>query len=116
MGLVHDEDELEAYKYVLLNLGHVTGYMEWKRLPREWMDRNLPGYTQRQVNALMAEYVRGGGEVSQTIERRPEYTQWRFHYDLRMPITGRRVYIETVFVREPDPEDCVIYVVNMHDA
>ena len=53
--------------------------------------------------------------MAEVIERRPEYVFWRFHYDLRMPISNRRVYIETVFEHEPDPEDCTIWIVNMHD-
>lgn len=116
MGQTHDPNELAKYKGVLLTLGHVTGYISWKELPRTWLDRNLPGCTQKMVHQLMADHVRNGGQIDQTVEKRPEHTQWRFHYDLRMPITGRRVYIETVFVHETDPEDCVIYVVNMHDA
>jgi hypothetical protein len=64
----------------------------------------------------MIEHVRLGGRVHQVRETRPEYAKYHFHYDIRLPMTGRRLYIETVFVRERDLEDSVIYVVNLHDA
>lgn len=97
-------------------LAHVEGYVVWKKLPREWLDKHLPNYTHRAMNELMADHVRRGGEIHQVKETRAEHIEWRFHYDLRIPIINRRVYIETVFVHERDPEDCTIYVVNMHDA
>ncbi|HOB73401.1 MAG TPA: hypothetical protein PKG54_02645 [Phycisphaerae bacterium] len=63
----------------------------------------------------MAEYVASGGEIDQIEETRPEYVACRFHYDLRLPIGERRVYIETVLDEADEPEDCTIWVVNMHD-
>ncbi|MGD1278700.1 MAG: hypothetical protein ABR964_15920 [Tepidisphaeraceae bacterium] len=116
MGKVQDQAALDAYRYVLLNLGHVTGYIQWQRLPRDWLDRELAGYTQKMINELMATHAKTGGTIHQVVETRPEYIRWRFHYDLRLPISGRRIYIETVFRHERDLEDCEIIVVNMHDA
>jgi hypothetical protein len=63
----------------------------------------------------MRKHVLAGGKIDQVEEKRPEYVTWRFHYDLRMPISGRRVYIETVLIQANDIEDCTIIVVNMHD-
>jgi len=116
MAKVHDQAALDAYRHVLLHLGKVTGYIQWRRVPRDRLDHELAGYTLKAINELMAAHVQAGGEIHQVVETRPEYTQWRFHYDLRLPISGRRIYIETVFHHERDPEDCEIIVVNMHDA
>lgn len=116
MGKVLDPDELAAYRNVLQTLGHVTGYIIWKGVARESLDRDLPGCTQEHIHQLMIAHVNSGGEIHQTAETRPEYTEYRFHYDFRMPITGQRMYIETVFIHERDPDDCTIYVVSFHPA
>jgi hypothetical protein len=116
MGKVIDREAMDAYRQVLLTLGSTTGYILWRNLPLLWLSRNLPNLTTKLIQELMIEHVAAGGEIDQVLERRPEYLCWRFHYDLRMPISNRRVYIETVFVHEPDPEDCQIWVVNMHDV
>lgn len=116
MRKAHDQAALDAYRRVLLDLGHVNGYIQWRRVPREWLGRELGGYTLKAINSLMAAHVEGGGEIHQVVETRPEYTEWRFHYDLRLPISQRRVYVETVFRHEPDFADCEIIVVNMHDV
>jgi hypothetical protein len=100
---------------VLLKLGHVGGYIQWKRLPLTWLAENLPNMTAKLIHQLMVEYVMSGGQIHQVEETRPEYVAWRFHYDLRLPISNRRVYIETALDDADDPEDCTIWVVNMHD-
>ncbi len=38
-----------------------------------------------------------------------------YHYDFRMEIAGRLLYIETVLI-EDDPEDSIVHVVSIHDA
>jgi hypothetical protein len=72
--------------------------------------------TTRLFNEAMVRYVADGGQIHQVEEKRPEYVSCRFHYDLRLPVSGRRVYVETVLVRKEDIEDCVIWVVNVHDV
>jgi hypothetical protein len=116
MGKVIDQDALDAYRHVLLTLGPITGYIQWRNLPLEWLSKNLPNVGVKLIHELMASHVAGGGEIDQVLERRPEYVSWRFHYDLRMPVSNRRVYVETVFMDEPDPDDCTIWIVNMHDV
>ena len=116
MGTAKDQAALDAYRAVLTNLGHVTGYIQWKRVPAEWLHANIPNINARLIHELMIAHAKGGGEIDQVVEKRPQYTSWGFHYDLRLPIAERRVYIETVFMHEPDPEDCTIWIVNLHDV
>ena len=103
MGQTADPDALELYKKTL-SLWRYRGYVLWKRVAREWLDKELPGYT--------AEL---GGRVDQVVERRPEYVSYRFHYDLRLPLSARRIYIETVLIEDDHP-DPTIHVVSIHDA
>lgn len=63
----------------------------------------------------MAEHVASDGKIDQVPETRPEYLHWGFHYDLRIAVGDRQVYIETVLDQERDLEDCTVWVVNMHD-
>ena len=108
MGKVKDEAALNCYKRVLLDLGHVTGYIQWKGLPFDWLSANLPNVSVRLVHQLMKGHVASGGQIHQVEEKRPLWLTWRFHYDLRLPISNRRVYIETVLDQADDPEDCTI--------
>ena len=98
-----------------LNNWNVTGYVDWNEISREWVRRSLPTFTLKDVAELMYKHVAAGGVVDQVPERRPEWKDREFHYDLRLPIAGRLRYIETVLVDE-DPTDPIIYVVSIHDA
>ena len=60
-------------------------------------------------------HVEAGGEIDQVRERRPEYAdQNEFHYDFRLEIDGRRVYIETILTSNRN--GLTITVVSIHDA
>jgi hypothetical protein len=48
-------------------------------------------------------------------ETRPEWNDRPFHYELRIPIAGRLIYVETILI-DDDPTDPVIRVVSIHDA
>jgi hypothetical protein len=99
-----------------LKLWNVTGYITWKLTAAEFVYKELDGCTPRLVASLMHEHVEAGGEIDQVKETRPEWLEYEFHYDFRITVNGRRVYIETVFLMEDDLEDCTIRVVSMHDA
>ena len=114
MGQTADPDALELYKKTL-SLWRYRGYVLWKRVAREWLDKELPGYTAELVNELMHLHVERGGRVDQVVERRPEYVSYRCHYDLRLPLSARRIYIETVLIEDDHP-DPTIHVVSIHDA
>jgi hypothetical protein len=92
-----------------------TGYVTWKKLAREWVEDNLEGFTTRAVAEEMFRHVEKGDAIDQVRERRPEWSEHRFHYDFRIEAGGRLVYIETILV-EDDPHDPTIYVVSIHDA
>ena len=65
----------------------------------------------------MHEYVASGGEIDEIVETREEWTdKYQFHYDLRMPIQNKTVYIETCLdYRIPFvPDEPWILVVNIH--
>ncbi|MBC8869900.1 MAG: hypothetical protein H8E44_10805 [Planctomycetes bacterium] len=63
----------------------------------------------------MLEYVENGGEVDQVRETREEWPDFKFHYDFRVPLESRRLYIETVLLSD-DPHDPEVQVVNVHDV
>jgi hypothetical protein len=98
-----------------LALWNVTGYVTWSRLAREWVERNLEGHTVRGVGREMFEHLEAGGEIDQVKETREEYLEHEHHYDFRIRIGGRLVYLETRLDQE-DPDEPVIHVVNAHDA
>jgi hypothetical protein len=105
---------LARYQQALANW-HVTGYVDWKEVARQWVRDNLPGVEPRMVAQLMHQYVLGGGVIDQVVERRPEWDDYDYHYDLRLPISGRLIYVETLLLDE-DPNDPVIRVVSIHAA
>jgi hypothetical protein len=108
MGTVHDPDALARYREIL-GYYRYRGYIEWKRVAREWLDRELANHTAEMIHEVM---YRNVDSVVQVIERRPEYLEYRFHYDFRLPLSGRRIYVETVLIEDDD----VIRVVSIHDA
>lgn len=116
MAKARDQEALECYTKVLLTLGHVAGYVQWRKLALTWIKTELRGVASQGVVEEMQKYVRGGGRIEQVEETRPEYRAWRFHYDVRLPITGKRVYVETVLEQAANIEDCTIWVVNIHDV
>ena len=91
------------------------GVIQWKPLPSEWLRKNLSNLSQKAVGLLMFEHVAGGGEIDQVVETREGYRDHhQYHYDLRIPIAGRLIYIETRFAETKMGP--TIFVVNMHDA
>jgi hypothetical protein len=98
-----------------LNEWNCTGYITWKGIARQWVEENLEGFTTRAVGEEMFRHFQGGGEIDQVRETRPEWSGQRFHYDFRVPMGDRLIYIETILV-EDDPDDPTIHVVSIHDA
>src|SRR5438552_18258196 len=92
------DPQILASLRAVLNNWHVTDYITWKDLARDWVGKNLVDYTPRDVARLMCEHVETGGEIDQVRERRPEWTDRDFHYDFRIRIGDRLLYIETVLV------------------
>ena len=92
-----------------------TGYITWKSVARQWVEENLEGLTTRAIGEEMFLHASAGGEIDQVKELRPEWSDCRHHYDFRISIEGRLLYIETILV-EDDPDDPTIHVVSIHDV
>ena len=92
-----------------------TGYITWKKVAREWVEANLEGFTARAIGEAMFHHVEAGGEIDQIRETRAEWSSERFHYDFRITLGERFLYIETILV-EDAPDDPTIHVVSIHDV
>ncbi|HMC65352.1 MAG TPA: hypothetical protein VKI65_10480 [Gemmataceae bacterium] len=108
-----DPELLARYKSALRNW-NVTGYLTWKEVAELWLRDNL-GLTPRMMARSMHDHVEAGGEIQQVRERRPDWDDYEFHYDLRLPVSGRLIYIETV-LKDEDPTDPIVHVVSIHYA
>jgi hypothetical protein len=91
------------------------GYVTWKPIAKAWVDLNMDGMTTRFVAEMMFEHVVSGRVVDQVKETRSEWSEQQFHYDFRIPIGNRIIYIETILI-EDDSEDPIIGVVSIHDV
>jgi len=114
MARLTDPTLLARFRHALSEW-NCTGYITWKRVAREWVEENLEGFTTRAIGEELFRFFEVGGEIAQVRETRPEWSEYRFHYDFRIEFGGRRLYIETVLLDE-DPNDATIHVVSIHDA
>jgi hypothetical protein len=113
-----DPDRLAAFTNALSNW-NVTGYVQFEltESAHRWIKHELNGVTLREIARLMHEHVAAGNVVDEVPESRPE---WRdkneYHYDLRLVIHGKAVYIETrLHYRLPVVADeSWLLVVNIH--
>jgi hypothetical protein len=110
-----DPEPLRHYREAL-SQWECSGYVTWQKLAADWVYGNMDRLTPRRVSQLMWEYVDGGGVIDEVPERRQEWSEHRFHYDLRLQIGDRRIYIETRLLMERDIADSTVNVVNIHDA
>ena len=92
------------------------GYVNWRPRAAAWVRQNLDEFTLRAVQNLLYEHVLAGGELDQVRERR-EGWQDRFphHFDVRLEILGRSVYVETVLL-QTDLTNPGVEIVNVHEA
>ena len=114
MARLTDPETLATLNRVL-SQWQFTGCITWKPIARQWVEQNLEGFTTRSVGEEVARFVAAGGEIDAVRETRPEWSGHRFHYDYRVDIGGRLLYIETILV-EHDPDDPTIHIVSIHDA
>ncbi len=114
MPRLQDPVILAQYRSALANW-RVTGYVDWKEIARAWIRKHLGDCEPRQIARLMFEHVENGGEIDQVPEQRPEWKDWPYHYDMRISLGSRLLYIETILL-DDDPDDPVIRVVSIHDA
>ena len=91
-----------------------SGGVRWKRLAAEWVRANLEAFTQQAVNDLILEHIEASGEIDQVAETREEYRHYEYHYDFRIRILDRKIYVETLLQEEKMGP--VVTIVNIHDA
>lgn len=119
MPPLSDPDRVAAYRDALANW-RFADYIQFE-LNEEcyrWIRRELAGITLKDVGRLMHEYVAGGGVIHEVVETREHWRdRYEFHYDLRLTIVGKPVYIETrLHMRLPVAADeSWILVVNIHE-
>jgi hypothetical protein len=100
---------------MVLTEWNCTGYVTAKEVARHWIASNLGGLNLKAVAKAMHDFLAAGGVIDQIKETRPEWNMWPFHYDFRLPLAGRSVYIETI-LQDDDPNDPTIEIVSIHDA
>lgn len=83
----------------------------WKKVPDEWVRKNLD-VTPDGLATLIYEYLTSGGKVQQVKEDRDGFRQYGFHFDFLIPVGSRTIYVETV-LREAKMGPVVI-IVNAH--
>jgi hypothetical protein len=114
MPALTDPIILAAFRSALSNW-NFTDYVTEKDTAMEWRSRELRGINLKAVAKLMYDHLQADGTIDQTPETRPEWNDRPFHYDFRLMINNRRVYIETILV-DDDPADPYVHIVSMHDA
>lgn len=91
------------------------GFIRWKRRPADWLRKHLQGCTQRTIGQAMYEHVVNGGEIDEVKENYEGYRDIHpYHYDFRVLIDDRPLYVETVF--DDMKMGPTITVVNLKDA
>lgn len=105
---------LAQFKQVLSNWQY-TGYVTASNRVAKWLKQELPELALRDLAKAMFQFVESGGIIDQQVESRPEWNDWPFHYDFRLHLSGRFIYIETV-LRDDDPKDPTVHIVSIHDA
>jgi len=113
-----DPTRLAAYKNALSNW-RFKDYIQFNlsEQSHQWIRKELDGVTLEEIKRLMFEFVATGGIIDEVRETRPMWCdRYEFHYDLRFPIQGRQVYIETrLHCRAPFVQDEPwILVANIH--
>ena len=116
MARLTDPEILTCYRNALANWRY-DGFVEFLPRAAEWLAREL-GEKPRDFARRLQVYVTAGGEIDQVVETRPEWNTWSCHYDMRLMVNGLLVYVETrLKYKDPaDPDDPVIFVVNIHLA
>jgi len=114
MPALTDPVVLAQFRAVLANW-KFTGYVTAKDVVIDWIANNLTGLTLKDVARAMHDFLLRGDPVAQVPESRPEWSIWPFHYDFRMLLASREVYLETILV-DDDPTDPTIHIVSIHDV
>lgn len=109
-----DPDILAQFRAALSEWKY-TGYVTAKDVATEWIADNLGGLTLKDVAKAMYDLLQRSEEIDQVEETRPEWNSWPFHYDFRLTISAKPIYIETI-LKDDDPSDPTVLIVSIHDA
>jgi len=117
---LRDPDRLSAYSDALRNW-EVSGYVRFELTEEayRWVRRELNGVPLKDIGRIMFEHVASGGEIDEIVESRAEWRDLHeFHHDLRIPIQGKLVYVETRLNFRPPfvADESPIIVVNIHEC
>jgi hypothetical protein len=92
------DPQLRAKFLEALREWNFSGFIQWRRRPIEWLRDNLDGCDPHMVSRAMYEHVVNGGEIDQIAENYEEYRSTHpYHYDFRICVGRRRLYVETLF-------------------
>lgn len=110
-----DPTILAAYRNALADW-RFSDFIRWTEKALTDLRRELEGWSIKEVARVMHEHVENGGEIDAVVETRPEWSEHRYHYDLRINVDGKPIYIETrlFFTNADDPDDPWIHVVSLH--
>ena len=120
MASLTDPDRLAAYTDALRNW-EFGGYVRFELTEQayRWVRRELNGVPLKDIGRMLFEHVAGGGQIDEIVESRPEWCDLHeFHHDLRIPIQGKLVYVETRLIFRPPfvSDESSIIVVNIHEC
>ncbi len=117
MAKLTDPEKLQCYRNALANW-RFAGFVRLTPFAEEAFKQLKLEVSERQFRQLLHEYVLGSGEIDEVRETRPEWSDWDYHYDLRLTINARKLYVETrlEYTNPNDSDDPQIILVNIHDA
>jgi len=118
MAPLSDPERLLAYKDALSNWAF-SGYVEFDLTEQshDWIRSELSNLPLRDLAELMHQHVESGGVIDEVRETRPEWSgEHEYHYDLRLSVQGKQVYLETRLSFAPPfvPDNPWILVVSIH--
>jgi hypothetical protein len=117
MARLTDPERLAAYQDALANWSF-DGFIvfELNETAYAWIKRELENVSLKEIGRLMHEYIAAGGAIDEVPETRPEWSDYPFHYDLRLTIQNKPVYIESRlnYKLPVNPDESTILVVNIH--
>lgn len=107
-----DSPDISRYK-AALSEWNVAGGVVWNSRSQDYVRTNM-SLSPKEIAKLMWEFVQRGGEIDAQPETREPYRRERkFHYDLRLPLEGKDMYVETILVDDSRIDPPHIQVVNI---
>ncbi len=115
MAPLTDPHLLAAIRQAFVENRRFVGYVTWKPRAQEWVRREFANHTARAIADIINDYITSGGTIDQIRETREEWLEYSYHYDVRLEIMERRIYVEMLLLRE-EPADPHVEIVSIHDV